>query len=470
MTPPEKTRVTATNSSGDVGRYMLVVLGLVGVLFGLALLKFGNPVIFEGRLRPPASFSEVIYFNWPIRWGWVIAAIVGGLLLPLVRIPPGLPKWLLLVPVLWLGWQWVAAFDSIDPALSRLTALHFTVVVAYFYFGLLATHGISRSLTVWLGIGAGLCLVIFTGFEQQFGGLEETRIFYEKLARGEHPPEIQVEFERPEMRQIWEAPLFQLKVSSRRIYSTLFYPNTLAGVILLLVPGLLAAIWVGFRNASTFSRCLLPALVLFGGLLCLVWSGSKSGQAILVLQTGAVLWWLLRSRMSPKLRRALVVLVMILGLATLLAANLAYFQRGATSVAARIDYWAAAWQTVLDNPLTGTGPGTFGESYRQRKAADSEMARLAHNDFIQQASDSGVIGFISFLVFIGGTAVWLWRKLRVNDSPLILMVGLGLLGWLLQSLTEFNLYIPAIAWPAFFLIGSLCREAVNRVDTDPSNP
>jgi len=32
---------------------------------------------------------------------------------------------------------------------------------------------------------------------------------------------------------------------------------------------------------------------------------------------------------------------------------------------------------------------------------------------------------------------------------------LGLLGWSLQSLMEFGLYIPALAWPAFTLIGLL---------------
>jgi hypothetical protein len=442
-----------------------VALALTGLVLGLSLLKFGNPVIFEGKLPPPATFQELIYFNWPLQWAWVLGALVVALLLPLLRIPAGLPKWLLIAPLGWLAWQWVACADSIEPALSRLTAVHFTVAVAWFGLGVLATRGVFQSLVVWIGLGIGFCLVISAGFQQQFGGLDETRVFYEKLARGEHPPEVQAHFNRPEIRQLWESPSFQLKVNSRRIYSTLFYPNTLAGVILLLTPGLLAAAWCAFRDASPLTRRLLPGLLLFGAALCLVWSGSKAGWLIALVQVG---WMILRSSIPPKWKRAIIVSVMILGLTALVVRNLDYFQRGATSVSARTDYWASAWQTFREHPLTGTGPGTFGESYRARKAAESEMARLAHNDFIQQASDSGAIGFAGFLAFVGGAAFWIWRRLGANGSPLALMIGLGLVGWLLQSLTEFGLYIPAIVWPAFFLLGVLCREAANPIDTPPS--
>jgi hypothetical protein len=34
-------------------------------------------------------------------------------------------------------------------------------------------------------------------------------------------------------------------------------------------------------------------------------------------------------------------------------------------------------------------------------------------------------------------------------------IWLGVLGWSLQSLVEFGLYIPALAWPAFAFLGWL---------------
>ena len=439
---------------------------VVGLFFGLALLKFGNPVIFEGKLPPPSNLSELVYFNWPVQWGWAIVMVVGVLLLPLCRLPSHFPRWLLIAPVLWSLWQWVAAADSIQPDLSRLTALHLTVVAACFYFGLLATRGVSNSMPIWLGSGIGLCLVISIGFQQQFGGLEETRIFYEKLARGEQTPELQAAFDRPGVREIWQSPLFQFKVNSRRIYSTLFYPNTLAGVLLLFVPGLVAAVWLAFGGASRITRSMLAGLILMGAGLCLIWSGSKAGWLIAVAQGGLLF---LRSSIPAKWRRTIVITIAIVGVAGLVIRNLDYFQRGAKSVGARTDYWVSAGQAFVDNPVTGTGPGTFGEAYRVRKSADAEMAQLAHNDFIQQASDSGGVGFLSFLVFVGGGFWWLSRNLSFRDAPLARLIWIGLAGWILQCLVEFGLYIPAIAWPAFFLFGLLCREAANHVDTSPAS-
>lgn len=462
MPRTDPSRVEVRSRTVATSPYANIALALLGLLFGLALLKFGNPVIFEGRLPPPAGFSEILHFNWPIQWGWVLAALVGVLVLPLARGPRGVPRWLLMAPAAWLAWQWIAGLDSIQPALSRLTVMHFTSVVAFFYLGVFATAGIARSLVVWIGIGVGLCLVVSSGFQQRFGGLEAQREFAEKYLRGDLPADQQQAAEAAGFRRILETPEGRQKLLSKRIYGTLFYPNTLAGVILLLLPGLLAATWLGFRDASPLMRRILPTLLGVGALLCLVWSGSKAGWLIGLAQVGLLL---MSTSIPAKWRRLVVVTVVVAGLAALVVRNLDYFQRGATSVTARTDYWASAGKAFLSNPLTGTGPGTFGEDYRARKAAESEMARLAHNDFIQQASDSGLPGFGCYLALVVGGLWWAFRRLRLPDTSLVGLVALGLLGWALQSLTEFGLYIPAIAWPAFFLLGSLVREAANRIDT-----
>ena len=81
------------------------------------------------------------------------------------------------------------------------------------------------------------------------------------------------------------------------------------------------------------------------------------------------------------------------------------------------------------------------------------MARLVHNDYLEQASDSGVIGFLLFSALIVGSLKFLYRK---SHSQLALFFGwLGLLGWALQGFVEFGLYIPALAWPAFLFLGWL---------------
>jgi hypothetical protein len=40
----------------------------------------------------------------------------------------------------------------------------------------------------------------------------------------------------------------------------------------------------------------------------------------------------------------------------------------------------------------------------------------------------------------------------------------GLLGWFVQGLGEFGLYVPALAWTAFTLLGYLLALAGNQID------
>jgi hypothetical protein len=44
----------------------------------------------------------------------------------------------------------------------------------------------------------------------------------------------------------------------------------------------------------------------------------------------------------------------------------------------------------------------------------------------------------------------------------------GLLGWFVQGLGEFSLYIPALAWTAFTFLGCLLALAGNQIDKDPA--
>jgi O-antigen ligase len=134
-----------------------------------------------------------------------------------------------------------------------------------------------------------------------------------------------------------------------------------------------------------------------------------------------------------------------------------YFQRGATSAAARFDYWTVAGEIVQENPLRGSGPGSFEEQYRDKRKPDAEMTRLAHNDYLQQASDSGIPGALLFAAWLWGGLAYGYRLRR--SGGLAWMVWLGLLGWALQEAAEFGLFIPGISWPAAVLLGWLTVTA-----------
>jgi O-antigen ligase len=179
----------------------------------------------------------------------------------------------------------------------------------------------------------------------------------------------------------------------------------------------------------------------------------------------------LRLPFRRQFKIALIAGVLLVGLAGFFWKYSVFFQKGATSVSARFDYWRAALQTVQEKPILGTGPGTFAIAYAKVKRPESEMSRLVHNDYLEQASDSGMAGLVFYALFIFGALAWSFPRARSNPTAgpedwLGFAVWLGVLGWSLQSCVEFGLYIPALAWPAFAFLGWLLGTS----QMDSTNP
>jgi len=162
---------------------------------------------------------------------------------------------------------------------------------------------------------------------------------------------------------------------------------------------------------------------------------------------------LLHFRFDRRIKIAALLVLALAGTTGFVVKYASFFRRGATSVVARFDYWSAAARTAATYPVWGTGPGTFAIPYERMKRPESEMSRLVHNDYLEQASDSGLVGFALYATLIGAT-LWTTRPRSIEDR-LYFATWLGLLGWSLQGLVEFGLYIPALAWPAFTFMGLL---------------
>ncbi len=424
-----------------------IFAGLFGCLLGLSLLKFGNPAIMERFVTQPTNIYEWIFTPWPAVIGYWLLGVVAMVGLVVARWKVKVPWALVALPLIWLIWEALAATQTVSARLTEPTLIHFCTCVVCFYLGLFSLSRVRRLWPFWLGLIAGFMGVMMSGFEQHFGGLAESRRYW-------------FMYVYPTLKEV--PPGFMKKMSSDRIFATLFYPNTLAGVVLLLLPVTLAVIWSARERLTAGARTLLMGMAGVGALGCLFWSGSKGGW-LLMLVTGLVGAMYLPFQRRTKL--ILIGAVLVLGLAGFFAKYLGFFQRGATSVVARFDYWQAALQTVNEKPVFGTGPGTFGKAYEKRKRPESEMAQMTHNDYLEQASDSGVVGFLTFGAWVVGTLVYTWRKGGLERDWVRLAVWLGLLGWALQGLVEFGLYIPAIAWPAFGFMGWLLGQCGNQFDS-----
>lgn len=429
-----------------------VLAGLFGAFFGLALLKFGNPPVMDSWVSAPKGGYELVLGTpWPISWAyWMLAGlIVGGAVAAKGTAPLRLGRDCRISGVLalaWLLWVFVSAFSSSDPGISWLVFRHFAAAVACFFLGLLVLPRAGSMRPFWVGILAGFALMLAAGWSQHFGGLEQTRRYFHLYLY-------------PRMTDV--SPEYLKKISSDRIFGTQFYPNTLAGALLLFTFPLLWLLRTLRRLFSPGARGLLAGLLAAGSAGCLIWSGSKGGWLLMLLLLAGLL---VRSPLPRKARMAVLALCVIAGVAGFAWRYAAFFQRGATSVGARLGYWSAAARIACANPFDGAGPGTFGREYERIKPPGAESARLAHNDYLQQASDSGwpaALAYTGFVVFTLGAG---WPRSRADfreaddaaSGPgMRLAVALGLSGWALHSGIEFVLYIPALAWPAFALLGWL---------------
>src|ERR1041385_6007349 len=433
-----KSQSTGSGPAGGEGAKLVSAFSVCyGIFFGICLLKFGNPPIMERWVTAPKDLFELVFgYPWPISWAYTGLAALGIFGLVAGRWSKTSGSWLIWVLLAWWVWQVVAAARSVDDSLSTSTLKHLTANVVCFVLGFFALSRSKNLWPFWAGIFSALLLVIWSGWGQPFGGLEETREYFMKNVY-------------PTLREV---PLEYLKkLSSGRIFATFFYPNALAGGILLLLPPTLALLWHTERFTRP-ARLFLMAAIAGGCFACLFWSGSKGGWLLmLVLGVLAVL----RLSLQPKYKAAIIVAVLVVGCAGFLARHLIFFQKGATSVSARFDYWQAAVRIARQHPITGTGPGTFFIPYQAIKKPESEPSRLVHNDYLEQASDSGFPGLVLYSVFAFGSILTVIRRKDFRTDWVVFCVGLGVLGFFLQEFMEFSMYIPSLAWLTFALLGWL---------------
>lgn len=472
-----------------------------GLLLMFGLLKFGTPVILQDQIEAPQGWIQWLFFPWPIQTAYMMFAVLG---VAAVRMLPfrekTMPKgwWL---PLGWLGWQFVSAFFTSDQKLTQMVLAHFIVLVGLFYMG----YFLLSKNTLLKGVAGpatlGLTLAMWTATEQKFGGLEATKqaipqspyfdtgmiwnqvypqAFLDKAIedqawlqnlRGDEDLLQQttqslglvplLNDQGLKESQLERDLAFLEKIGKNRVFGTFGgYPNALAAAIWLLLPMGLVCIWQATHRLQTPSRTLITGLVAVWAIACVVWSGSKGGWLIGMLSV-CLLFWL--SKIPKGIKLALVLTLGIGGGFAFAWKYQGYFEKGATSVGARVEYWKAGWQTSLDHPLLGSGPGTFMRAFAKIKPEDAEMTRLTHNDYLQQASDAGWPSAVMYLVWIGGS-LWILRPKLLGKNLVQETVWIGLVAMAFQNTIEFGLYIPALSWPFFLLLGWLWGQSSQRLN------
>ena len=135
------------------------------------------------------------------------------------------------------------------------------------------------------------------------------------------------------------------------------------------------------------------------------------------------------------IRYILVLLVAVVGIGYAFSSNQDYVARFEStfnistdgSNLGRIYVWEADKHMIMDHPVTGVGPGLWQKTYREHYKLKQETQDLghSHNNLLQIASESGILGLIGFLgfsFFIFCKSLIHYVKSR-NPYDLSIMVG-----------------------------------------------
>jgi hypothetical protein len=114
-------------------------------------------------------------------------------------------------------------------------------------------------------------------------------------------------------------------------------------------------------------------------------------------------------------------------------------------------WWQEAWDAFVDNPVQGTGAGTFGLTDRIER--DTSLAVIEpHSAPLQDLSETGIVGFLLIVAAVAAAAVAILQRERTRATTAL---ALGAAVCVLHSLVDIDWDYVAVQGPLFMTVGAL---------------
>jgi O-antigen ligase len=242
--------------------------------------------------------------------------------------------------------------------------------------------------------------------------------------------------------------------------------NHYAGLMEMLIP--IPLVMSLRRNMEVSRRILLGfAAVVMGASLFL--SQSRGGMLALLIELGVLVVVAARRNRAALIALGVFAIVCVGMLVSVgggeLGHRIASMQSplDAQLSGSRITIARNSVELVKQKPLLGWGLGLFPSVYPSvRSFATDQFINEAHNDYVQLLVETGLLGFLSMIVFIVFVYRSALRGLRgwefAQGRALTLAMMIGITGIVVHSLFDFNLQIPANAAMFFFCCGIAGRQ------------
>ena len=251
--------------------------------------------------------------------------------------------------------------------------------------------------------------------------------------------------------------------------------NHFAGFAEMIIPVALVPLVTGKVRRE---RVFLVALFAVVPIVALVLSASRGGIVSFGVQIVILFSLLLIRRVRGRyvILGGIVVLVAVMAVSWIgvqrVVQRFSGIQSREVTVGKRVAMRHDTWRLFLDHPIIGTGLGTLQMVYPPYDTMyDGKVVNHAHNDYLEALAETGMIGGLCCLWFLGTLLLNALKGVADKESSFGSVLNLsGLIaccGILVHSLVDFNLHIPANAL-LFFV--SAYMAAVRLQPADPVIP
>lgn len=123
--------------------------------------------------------------------------------------------------------------------------------------------------------------------------------------------------------------------------------------------------------------------------------------------------------------------------------------RGLSLGVARLPFWDAAWEGILQKPWLGWGADSFPSFYETTANRSSQLQAVpahVHNLYLQTLFERGLLGFLGLLLFIAALSA---RAIRQKDSLLLTVLA----AVLLMNVFDISLFYGAVLYPLAAIAG-----------------
>src|SRR6202158_3810739 len=245
--------------------------------------------------------------------------------------------------------------------------------------------------------------------------------------------------------------------------------NHFAGFAELVIPVALVPLVLGKVRQD---RWFIVGLFAVLPIVALFLSASRGGIVSLGMELAVIALWLVFRRTSgtQMIAGGAVLMVALLLVSWLGVSKILQRFSGMQSLEAtsgkRASMRLDTWRIFLDHPLVGAGLGTLQVVFpRYETLYDGKIVNHTHNDYLEALAETGIIGGLCcawFLWVLLAESVKRSRQLSNSFNGVLQLSGsVACSGFLVHSLVDFNLHIPANAL-LFFLMAHLATGEIQQ--------